>query len=62
MKHKCNACDSINVSVEIKDYAGDHVPAEIEYLCLTCGNYAYFAYGNYEDDKFLFTVYTSEDK
>lgn len=49
MRHQCEVCDSVNVTVKVKDTAADNVPAEVSYKCNTCGEYAYFVYGHYED-------------
>jgi hypothetical protein len=56
MRYQCEVCDSVNVTVKIEDYAADHVPAEISYKCNTCGEYAYFAYGHYEDNRYNFRL------
>jgi len=56
LRHKCNMCDSVNVVVKTEGTASDNVPAEISYKCLSCGEFAYFAYGHYEDNRFNFSM------
>ncbi len=36
--------------------AADNVPAEISYKCNSCGEKAYFAYGHYEESRFMFSI------
>ena len=61
MRHQCNVCKSVNVVVKIEDTASDNVSAEISYKCLSCGEYAYFAYGHYEDGRFNFSIIPDND-
>jgi hypothetical protein len=44
------------VAVKVEDTASDNLPAEISYKCLSCGEFAYFAYGKYEDNRFEFSI------
>jgi hypothetical protein len=62
MKYKCDVCDSTNVVVKVEATAGDNVAAEISYLCNTCGEYAFYAYGYYQDDRCMFSlIFDNED-
>lgn len=62
MRHQCEVCESLNVTVTVHATASDNEPAEISFRCNKCGEYAYFAYGHYEDGRCRFRMAADEEE